>query len=101
MLAAQMESTSDGRISKAAEADRRFGAAAYAAGFRKILKSYGSLTGKPPGNLHPGTGSIEEQVQRAFLKIENLRLLCVKHNRYMAEQTYGKKQIEKYCQRRE
>jgi len=75
MLAAQMESTSDGGISKAAEADRRFGAAAYAAGFRKILKSYGSLTGKPPGNLHPGTSSIEEQVQRAFLKIENLRLL--------------------------
>jgi hypothetical protein len=30
---------------------------------------------------------------------KNLRLLCAKHNRYTAEQAFGKRHIEKYCLR--
>ncbi len=28
--------------------------------------------------------------------VNNLRLLCVKHNRYTAEKTYGEKKIKKH-----
>jgi hypothetical protein len=75
MLAGQIESATPARSLKAAEVDRRFGAAAYAAGFRRILQSSGSLTGKPREHLQNRTGSIAQRVQRAFLTIENLRLL--------------------------
>jgi hypothetical protein len=63
------------RICTAGEVERRFGAAAYAAGFRMILESYGASRTNHDTDPRPSAGSIGEQVQRAFLNLENLRLL--------------------------
>ena len=50
------------------EVQQRFGAAAYAEGFRSLTASFGTSGGDPGG-------SIQEAVLKAFLKIEHLRLL--------------------------
>ena len=65
----------NGGDSKTAALDRRFGRAAYANGFQRIVESFAFRTQKPDGASPPGIDGIWEQVQRAFLKLENLRLL--------------------------
>jgi hypothetical protein len=59
------------------EVQRRFGAAAYAEGFRSITASFGTQLESPAeanDAREPGR-SIQEAVLKAFLKIEHLRLL--------------------------
>jgi hypothetical protein len=59
------------------EVQRRFGAAAYAEGFRSLTASFGTgpaSSAEPSGGGDPGR-SIQEAVLKAFLKIEHLRLL--------------------------
>jgi hypothetical protein len=75
MLASQLESATDAWTSKPAEVDRRFGPAAYSAGFRRIVESFGTRRDKDDADLKPAAGGIGEQVQKAFLNLENLRLL--------------------------
>jgi hypothetical protein len=52
---------------------RRFGAPAYAAGFRRILESFDD--GTVAAGKHAGGGEIGERVLRAFLQPDQLRLL--------------------------
>ena len=64
-----------GRISAGASAQRvteRFGAEAYAEGFRRILCAFETQEAPP---ATPAPGAIAERVVKAFLRIENLRLL--------------------------
>lgn len=59
------------------EVQRRFGAAAYAEGFRSLTASFGTHpapSAESNGGGDPGR-SIREAVLKAFLKIEHLRLL--------------------------
>jgi len=75
MLASRQESANDAGNSKSAEVDRRFGAAAYSAGFQRIVESFGTRRDKDDAEQQPAAGGIGEQVQKAFLNLENLRLL--------------------------
>lgn len=75
MLDLQRAGADDAGTSKLAELDRRFGAAAYSAGFQRIVESFSAPGAKDDAGLEPGAGSIWEQVQKAFLNLANLRLL--------------------------
>jgi hypothetical protein len=72
MLTMEMERAADVGTSKLAEVDRRFGAAAYAAGFRRILDSFGTGSRRCRQGKDEG---IAAGVLKAFLKLERLRLL--------------------------
>ncbi|UCF98709.1 MAG: hypothetical protein JSV89_04020 [Spirochaetaceae bacterium] len=69
---------------KSEEVDARFGAAAYAAGFQRIIGSFDSLSAAaavstaavPTAAVSPRDGDgIWDEVLKAFLKLENLRLI--------------------------
>jgi hypothetical protein len=55
--------------------DRRFGPAAYAAGFRRALDSFGMPAQVPAGCLESTGEGIAAGVLKAFLQMEQFRLL--------------------------
>jgi len=69
MLGTRVKEAAGAGSSKSAEVQSRFGAAAYAAGFQRILESFGTGSGL-------GTDAdIAAGVLKAFLNLEQLRLL--------------------------
>jgi hypothetical protein len=79
LLEMQMEGKSGTGSSKAEEVERRFGAAAYSAGFKRILDSFAETGEQVPASApsrRSGTGEgIAAGVLRQFLSLEQLRLL--------------------------
>jgi hypothetical protein len=76
LLRSKKAETAERQQTREAELEARFGAAAYAEGFQRILHSFDERN-RAPADLEAGNTMepVNERVQRAFLKLENLRLL--------------------------
>lgn len=72
MLRSRMADAAAAGISKSAQIDSRFGPAAYAAGFRRIVDTFGTDSRRRRQNTDAG---IAAGVLKAFLELEQLRLL--------------------------
>ena len=75
MLYPHSDRTPSRHIRKLTSRDQRFGPAAYAVEFRRIMTSFGPLVGDTVTNTSLGGTSTADKVLAFFLELDQLRLL--------------------------